>query len=402
MIMSLEISILKSLYFTNPQSIADLSNDIGKSLPNITKTVNVLLEKGIIVENGLAPSTGGRRPVQFSLHVENLPYILAIAIDQYYTSIALVDFSNRAIKPTETITIDLKESVSPTEEIKKLIDDYLQFSNTKDILAIGITAPGFVDSHAGVNNSHPKDSDLYNLRKIIEDHSRIPTYIENDSTAIAIAEQKLGSIKDIDHALVVNLNWGVGLGMIIDHKLFKGHSGYAGEFSHIPLSNLNKLCSCGKKGCLEVEASLLAAVESATEKMVKGEQSLLSPTFRKTRKITGDELLDAAVDGDQLAIEAINKIGYMLGKGIATLIHIINPAKIIISGRGAKVGHILTPQIQSAILEFSIHRLSKNTAIEISKLENAQLLGSACIAVEHSKWKNLKLESIINLKQQTK
>ncbi|TJZ60656.1 ROK family protein [Sphingobacterium olei] len=399
--MSLELSILKSLYFTSPQSIADLSSDIGKSVPNITKTVNNLLEKEVIVENGLAPSTGGRRPVQFSLNVENLPYILAIAIDQYYTSIALVDFSNKAIKPAETITIDLKESASPAEEIKTLIDGYLQFSNATDILAVGVTAPGFVDTHVGVNNSYPKNSELYNLRKTIEDHTHIPTYIENDSTAIAIAEQKLGSVKDVDHALVINLNWGVGLGMIIDNKLFKGHSGYAGEFSHIPLSNLNKLCSCGKKGCLEVEASLLAAVESATSKIESGEQSLLSSTFKNKGRITGDELLDAAVSGDQLAIEAINKIGYMLGKGVATLMHIINPEKIIISGRGAKAGRILSHQIQSAVLEFSIHRLSKDTTIEISKLKNAQLLGSACIAVEHSKWKNLKSESSINLKQQT-
>ena len=398
--MSLELSVLKSLYFTNPQSIAELSNDIGKSVPNITKTVNQLVEHGIIVENGLAPSTGGRRPVQFSLDANSLPHILAIAIDQYYTSIALVDFSNAAIKPAETVSIQLKESSDPVSEIKALVDKYLQFNDSSDILAIGITAPGFVDASVGVNNSYPRNSALYNLRKIIEDHTGIPSYIENDSTAIAIAEHKLGALKDVDHALVVNLNWGVGLGMIIDKKLFKGHSGYAGEFSHIPLSSLNKLCSCGKKGCLEVEASLIAAIESATSKIKSGEQSMLSAPFEKQGWITGDQLLDAAISGDQLAIEAINKIGYMLGKGVATLMHIINPAKIIISGRGAKAGRFLSHQIQSAVLEFSIHRLSRDTSIEISALKNPQLLGSACIAVEHAKWKNLKSDNSINFKQQ--
>lgn len=398
--MSLELSVLKSLYFTSPQSIAELSNNIGKSVPNITKAVNQLVEQGIIVENGLAPSTGGRRPVQFSLDVGMLPHILAIAIDQYYTSIALVDFSNNAVKPAQTISIPLKESPNPVDRIKELVDEYLEFTDTSDILAIGITAPGFVDGHMGVNNSYPPDSELYNLRKIIEDHTRIPVYIENDSTAIAIAEHKLGSLKDVDHALVVNLNWGVGLGMIIDKKLFKGHSGYAGEFSHIPLSNLNKLCSCGKKGCLEVEASLLAAIESATAKIRSGEQSLLTAAYNEQGWITGDQLLDAAISGDQLAIEAINKIGYMLGKGVATLMHIINPAKIVISGRGAKAGRFLSHQIQSAVLEFSIHRLSRDTHIEISKLDHPQLLGTASIAVERAKWKNLKSDNPINLKQQ--
>lgn len=399
--MTLELSILKSLYYANPQSIAELSNAIGKSVPNITKTISNLLTQDLIMDNGLAPSTGGRRAAQFSLNTANLPHILAIAIDQYYTSISLIDFSNKEIKPAEIIFLSLKEG-SPINRLKSFIDEYLQEVNIKNLFAVGITVPGFVDSSKGINNSYAESHELYSLRKSIEDHIKVQTYIENDSTAIAIAEKKLGILKEVDHALVINLNWGVGLGMIIDNKLFKGHSGYAGEFSHIPLSNLNKLCSCGKKGCLEVEASLLAAIEYAVTKINAGEQSILTPTYEKTKKITGDQLMEAAISGDQLAIEAVNKIGYMLGKGIATLMHIINPEKIIISGRGAKVGHILTPQIQSAVLEFSIHRLSEDTSIEISQLKNPQLLGSACIAVEHAKWKNLKSDNkTINKKQLT-
>src|SRR5690606_37149101 len=92
--------------------------------------------------------------------------------------------------------------------------------------------------------------------------------------------------------------------------------------------------------------------------------------------------------GNQLAMEAVNKIGYMLGKGIATLIHIINPELVLISGRGAKAKDVLLPKIQSAVLEFSIKRLSQNTKIQFSNTENRQLLGSD-LKVINSPWKRL-------------
>lgn len=381
--------ILTALYNQTPQSIAELSNYIGKSVPNITKSVQELLNDNLINSEGLAPSTGGRRAIHYSLNTELLPYILVVAIDQYNTSISLMDLANHPIKNPKQQQIELNQSENPLEEILALIDSYLADQNKDHILAVGVSMPGFVDSKNGINTSYPNHHPLYHIRDNIQKHIHIPTYIENDSTAIAIAEHVFGMAKGINNAVVINLNWGVGLGMILEGKLFKGHSGYAGEFSHIPLSNPNKLCSCGKRGCLEVEASLISALEYASELIKSGQISQLTANYDQLGKITVDELMIAALNGDQIAIESFAKIGSMLGKGIATLIHIINPEKIIISGNGAKVGNILLPQIQAAILEFTIQRLSKDTTIEISTLHNAQIIGTASIAVSSSNWKLL-------------
>lgn len=381
--------ILTALYYQAPQSIAELSNVIGKSVPNITKSIQELLADNLISSEGLAPSTGGRRAAHYSLNTEELPHVLTIAIDQYNTNISLVDLSNHPIKTSRQESIRLNQVENPLQSILMLVDSFLEDQDKNDILAVGISMPGFVDSEKGINTSYPKTHPLYHIRDAVQDRLQIPTYIDNDSTAIAIAEHKFGKARGSDNALVVNLNWGVGLGMILEGKLFKGHSGYAGEFSHIPLSNQNKLCSCGKRGCLEVEASLLAALGYASEKIENGQVSQLTANYGQNGRINIDQLIGAAQNGDQVAIESFARIGYMLGKGIATLIHIINPEKVIISGKGAEIGQILLPQIQASMLEFSIQRLSENTSIEISTLHHAQIIGTASVAVSSSNWEIL-------------
>ncbi len=377
---SLKLSILKRLYFTNPQSIAELSSSIGKSVPNITNAVNKLVQLNLVEQDGLAPSTGGRRAAQFVPNPNQLPFILSVAIDQFYTSVAVIDFKNQFKSPINTESIDIKQGGS-FQMVIELIKRTIKEIDVNQIYGIGVTIPGFVDSKTGRNNSYNQSSHFYDLKTNLQNEFHIPTFVENDSSAIAIAEHKFGKAKATSDVMVVNLNWGVGLGMILDKELYRGHSGYAGEFSHIPLSDSNKLCSCGKKGCLEVEASILAAVGSATSALKSGEVSSLQREYQKFGFITGDQLLEASTEGDQLAMEAINRIGYMLGKGISTLIHIINPEMVVISGRGSKAKEVLLPKIQSAILEFSIQRLSKNTLIEFSDSANIQLLGSACICI---------------------
>lgn len=380
----LKQQIIRELYFSKTQPIADISNTIKKSVPLVTKSIQELLVSNIVTSEGLGKSTGGRRAIQYSLNIQKLPHILVIAIDQYTTTFALVDLSNKELKNPQSKPIRLAFETSAQEILLAMVDEYLTDQPLEKILAVAISMPGFVDSEKGGNTSYSEQHPLHHIKTTIQNHLNIPTYIENDSTSIAIAEHKFGKAKGLNNVLVVNLNWGVGLGMILEGKLFKGHSGYAGEFSHIPLSDQNKLCSCGKRGCLEVEASLVAALGYASEKIENGQISQLTANYGQLGTITIDQLIAAALNGDQVAIESFARIGYMLGKGIATLIHIINPEKVIISGKGAEIGQILLPQIQASMLEFSIQRLSKDTAIEISALHNAQIIGTAAIAVSSS------------------
>ncbi|AIM35814.1 ROK family transcriptional regulator [Sphingobacterium sp. ML3W] len=377
--------IIKAIYFQKLQSIAQLSKVFNKSIPVITKSINSLLEMDLIEGNDLAVSTGGRRAIQFKLNNKLPIYTLVIALDQYYTSIYIFDLENNSVSENVDLYNPLKNNkaleiiINATEEV--IASSKIPEAN---FLGIGISMPGFVDTEKGINDSFNKQSKLHHIKKHISEHFKIPTIIENDSTCIAFSEQKFGAAKNIKNSLVINLNWGVGLGMIVNDQIFKGSSGYAGEFSHIPLSDSNELCSCGKKGCLEVEASLTAAVKNVQAALNSGEKSSLESEQHNNLLAQGDALLESAINGDQLAVASLGKIGYMLGKGIATLIHILNPEAIIISGRGAKAGTILMPQIQTAINEFCIPRLAQATELKISNTnKQAQSLGTAAFVIEN-------------------
>lgn len=391
MIDALQTQVIKAIYFSGPQSIAEITASIGKSVPIIAKTIQQLIELNIVLIDGLKASTGGRRAAVYKLNKDKIGNILTISINRYSFIIGMYNIFNEPVSPYTELKIthlnDQKIYELILQSARKIIESHKEYP----VFAIGITTPGFVDSVSAVNNSYTKNSPLYDLSKRLSEELQIKTYIENDSSAIAIAEKHFGQSKKTKHSLVINLTWGVGLGIIVDQQLFRGYNGFAGEFSHIPLADESKLCSCGKKGCLEVEASLESAVEYIKERLKEGEVSLLAPQIDNEDKSQFLNLLiQAFQQGDQLSIHAIKKVGFMLGKGIATLIHILNPEKVIISGIGSAFGGILLPEIQSSIHIFCIPRLSQRTTIKISNLNNIQPLASACVAM-------MQAESLIEL-----
>src|SRR5690606_39137483 len=131
------------------------------------------------------------------------------------------DFQNNFKSDVLTRSINLKETDAFTR-LTELIKEILSNNESNNIAAIGVTIPGFVDSHTGKNDSYSTDSKFYDLKSNIEQLFKLPTFVENDSSAIAIAEHQFGQGENSKNVMVVNLNWGVGLGMIIDNELYRG------------------------------------------------------------------------------------------------------------------------------------------------------------------------------------
>jgi predicted NBD/HSP70 family sugar kinase len=213
---------------------------------------------------------------------------------------------------------------------------------------------------------------------------KLPVYIDNDSSLIALAEWRFGTARNKKNAMVINIGWGIGLGMVLNGDLFRGHNGFAGEFSHLPLFNNNKLCTCGKTGCLETESSLLVIIEKAAEGLKSGRRSALGSDFPSGHfEQDSQAVIAAAIKGDQFAVELLSEIGYNIGRGVAILIHLINPESIILSGRGALAGKVWQAPIQQALNEHCIPRLAANTSVEVSTLGyQAELIGSAALVME--------------------
>lgn len=377
--------IVKHLYFNKFLSIAALSTILNKSIPIILREVNELIDEGLVVETGFAPSTGGRRAVMYSIK-EGLKYIVAVSMDQFVTRIALMDVTNKISGTVETIELPLAKNGDALSSLKNHIKDFTTKSTVskESIIGIGIGMPGFIDSQKGLNYSF-LDSGDKSICDIISEATGLPVFIDNDSSIVALAELKFGAAISKQNAMVINIGWGVGLGLILNSKLYRGQNGFAGEFSHISLFSNNKLCSCGKMGCLETESSLLVIVEKARQGLRDGRTSILKDQLSEADIETAFELIvKAAQKGDQFAIELISKAAYEIGRGVSILIHLLNPEVIILSGRGALAGKLWKAPMQQATNEYSIPRLAASTEIEISSLNlQAELIGAAALVMEN-------------------
>ncbi|HVM88484.1 MAG TPA: ROK family protein [Puia sp.] len=376
-------NILKELYYSGEISCADLSEKINKSLPNTMMQLTDLVEKKVVVEGGYAPSTGGRRPLMYSLK-HDFMYVLAVAVDQFSVRIGLTDMHNNPVSAIEKIEFDVYHNQNMVQELSDMIEAYIIKSGfeKKRIAGIGVGVPGFVDFNKGINYSI---IDSKSITKGITEKTGIRSFVDNDSSLIALAELKFGVVKNAENAMVINIGWGVGLGLILDGGLFRGSNGFAGEFSHIPLFANNKRCSCGKYGCLETEASLFVIVEKAKSKLLNG--GLSSLNYEQLVNVNIEEAFElirvAAFRGDKFAIELFSEAGYNIGRGVAILIHVLNPDVVILSGRGSVAGKVWQAPIQQAVNEHSIPRLAENTEIKISKLgHNAELIGAAALVVD--------------------
>ena len=376
--------IIRQLYYAKTFSSSDLSSEINKSLPVTTKILNELIKEGVVVETGYAPSTGGRRPVMYSIASDVL-FIVAVAMDQFITRIAIMDINNCFVTPEEKFELPLQNNAEALTILSEKIENVINKSGIpkSKLAGIGIGMPGFVDVKKGINYSFLPSGDK-SLTEYLYDKVNIPVFIDNDSTIVALAELKFGAARGKKNAMVINAGWGVGLGMILSGSLFRGNNGFAGEFSHLSLFNNNKLCSCGKTGCLETEASLLIVVEKAIEGLKAGRLSKLKQ-LQKGRFEEGIEaIITAAHEGDQFAIELLSDAGYKIGRGIAILIHLLNPEVVILSGRGSYAGKIWNAPVQQAINEHCIPRLSFNTQVEVSSLGyTAELIGAAVLVMEN-------------------
>jgi predicted NBD/HSP70 family sugar kinase len=307
-------------------------------------------------------------------------------MDQLITRIGLINMQNDFVGEVKKIEIPLNSNPKALEQLTHHIDQYIASSGISKgkIAGIGIGMPGFVDVNKGINHSFLKTKPNESIISHIESAIGLPVLIDNDSSLIALAELRLGAARHHHNVMVINIGWGIGLGMIMNGELFRGENGFAGEFSHIPLFTNNKLCSCGKSGCLETETSLLVVAEKALQGLRQGKVSMLKDLSLDQIEGTTKAIMEAAIKGDKFAVELLSEAGYNIGRGIAILIHLLNPELIILSGRGSIAGKLWLAPIQQAINEHSIPKIAENTQIKISSLGyQAELIGAAALVMEH-------------------
>jgi len=375
--------ILRAIYFNGPLSNSELSKIIKLSTPKINSLLVELIDDGLVRELGRGDSSGGRRPNIYGL-VEDGFYVVGITININRTIISIFNSNNQEVSGPHYFPIKMQSKLEIFHRVNEKLEEVVKESNIdrEKILVAGIELPGLINQKLGINKTYfPEITDLYEeLRKIFG----IPVYFNHDSKVRTFAEQHFGLAKNKKNVLMLQADWGLGLGIIINGKLYAGRSGFSGEFGHLPIADNGVLCSCGKQGCLETIVSATAIARMARQGIENGNSSLIESLVKgNLDKIDIAVVTQAANAGDQFAISLFSDAGHWLGRGIAYLIQIFNPELIIIGGRVAEASQFIMAPIQQAIHTFSNRDISDDTEIKFSELgSKAGTMGAAAYALE--------------------
>ncbi|MBX9733323.1 MAG: ROK family protein [Chitinophagaceae bacterium] len=383
---ALKNKALKKLIFrlldtVDSASITEISKELNISVPKTTSLVNELIEDGLIKDYGKVDSTGGRKASMYGL-VSDACFFLGVDVKKYYINIGLLDFKKHLGTQKNRIPFKLENTPESLKQLITIIKSFISDLPVKKekILSIGINLSGRINNTTGYSFSffHFQEEPL---SAIIQKAIGIRTYLENDSRAMAFGEFCCGEISTEKNVLFVNVDYGIGLGILVDGKVYYGKSGFSGEFGHIPFFNNEIICHCGKKGCLETEASGSSLIRNFKEKIKQGYSSSLIKKNKNVEDITLTDIIQAANQEDVLCIELLAEVGENIGRGLAVLINVFNPELIILGGTLSETGDYLRLPARSAINKYSLSLVNTDTQLKLSRLgEKAGILGACLIA----------------------
>ncbi|MFY9151281.1 MAG: ROK family protein [Prolixibacteraceae bacterium] len=377
--------IIKNLFLYGAMANTDFGKFLNLSTPKFISLLNELKNEGFVEELGPGSSSGGRRPVLYG-NREDAFYIIGISVNLYKTSVSVFNAKNQKVTQDQILTLTISHGTAIIDQIVDFALNIIQENNipTEKILGVGIEMPGMIDSVAGINKTYMVSDQP--LVEVFRKKFGLEVLIENDAKSRAFAELRFGAARSKRNVLAIQLDWGIGVGIIVNGKLYRGRDGFAGEFGHIPLIDNGILCQCGKLGCLETVASGTAIVRMAREGLESGKSSILAQLVNNDpEKIEIRNVVQAAQMGDQLSISILANVGYWLGKGFAYLIQIFNPELIILGGRISEAHQFIMPPIQQAIQIHCNPELGNEIEIKVSDLgSQAGIQGVACLLLEKS------------------
>jgi glucokinase-like ROK family protein len=369
-----------------PVSRSELTEYLGVSRSKVSMEVGRLLEAGLLVEDGLAESEGGRR--SSLLRIPRSAGLVA-AVDLGATSIdvALSTLGGGLLAHVGE-PADIRDGPQPTlGRVKELLAELLdeQSAGPQDVLAIGMGVPGPVEQASGLLRSPPimPGWDLFPIRNAFAGEYAAPVFIDNDVNVMALGEHWGGVGKGVDNMLFVKIGTGIGGGIIADGRLYRGIQGCAGDIGHICVDPEGPVCTCGNRGCFEAMAAAPAIALKAERCAREGLSPILSEVLSERGELSAKDVGEAASLGDYYALEIIRESGRLVGRVLATLVSTLNPSLIVIGGGVANIGHSLLAEIRSAVYRRSLPLATRNLPIVLSELEGvAGVTGCSVLAVE--------------------
>jgi len=349
------------------KSITEFCTHMKLSIPTGTKLVQELMELGILLDVGKRESKSGRRPSLFSLN-PSVGYVVGVEVLLSSLRICLMDLNHQVIHEYKC-EYDISDQDAAYKTLVKQVVQLLKNQKipTSKVVGACVAVTGRVSRKAGTSYTY-----LYfdkPLAELLKNEWKFPVFVENDSRLMALGERRFGKAIGKQDVIFVNLSRGLGIGIISNGNIHNGHSGFAGEFGHIHVAQSDKVCVCGKLGCLETIVSGLALED-----------------FHETaygEPLTYEQILPKLLTGDKAIKNFLAGMGEQLGKSLAILVDVFNPELIVIGGGFMSVAEYMKFAIIKGITLEGLPRLTSDCTLEVSALgQKAVMLGAFSVVTE--------------------
>jgi predicted NBD/HSP70 family sugar kinase len=340
--------VLNAIRMHSALSRTDVAHQTGLSLPTISDITAELIEAGLLIERSIGISTGGRKPVLLALNAQ-AGYAIGAKLTEDHIIVVLTDL-DATVVARQSAPISSHEPVRIADALTLVVQALVPAAHGRPVFGVGIGMAGVIDRDRNLVR-HATYFGWHNLAfaQMVEERVGLPVIVDNDLNALTIAEHWFGSGRGVADFVVISLGRGVGMGMVLDGRLYRGSRGGAGEFGHTTVVPDGPLCVCGKRGCLEALISDPAIAQRAAAAL--------------GRTMSVQEAVHAALGGDAALQSIFASAGRTLGLAVANLVNVLNPALVIISGEGVRAGELITVPFQRALREHCFDGLADELQI---------------------------------------
>jgi glucokinase-like ROK family protein len=348
-------AIILQVFRTHPTlSRARLAAETGLNPSTVSDIISELIQENLIRETDLIQPPTGRPGRLLELNPAG-GCAVGIEINVDYIEFLVTDFAANVLwrkRQASTPEVGQEEIILQVSKLAKKASAFVQKSKSH-LLGVGVGVPGLVDVSSGLlrlaPNLHWVDVPV---RDVLARFFDCPIYVENEANAAALGEYYFGAVRNVKDFIYLSAGIGLGSGIVIGGKLFRGMFGYAGEAGHMTLDVNGEICGCGKRGCWETFVGPRAVERRVQRSLASGAQSVLSEMAKGDLKnIVFDDVLQAAQHGDQIAIDALKEVAFYLGIGIANLVNLFNVEVIVLGGALNKASPFLLQDVECVVSE---------------------------------------------------
>ncbi len=374
--------ILSALRLHAPISRAELATLTGLNRSTVSNIIKDLMDEGLVWEQELKDSKVGRPSISLNLRPDG-GAIIGVEINVDFISILLTNFVATPLYQ-DYIRFD---STLPHIDVLRLAEQAVEqaISHASQqhmrLLGVGVGMPGLVDVERGELIFAPNLGwhDVP-LRLMWNQRFRCPVYIENEANLAAIGEYYFGIAHNVDHFIYLSSGVGLGGGIMIHGKLFRGWNGYAGELGHMRRDPDGELCGCGRRGCWETQVGPKAVLRRVKNTLLRGGHEP-GPDLND---LTFENIVTQALAGNPVCLEAIEEVAANLGTGIADIADIFNPEMVVIGGLLCQAREILQPVIERTVRAETLPPSLKGLRITFSERgQDACVYGAVAIVLDN-------------------